>query len=222
MDIDRLIGEVYVGLREHFGHLGWWSDDPLEVLVGAILTQRTDWRNVEPAIQRLRDAGLMELGSLAAADVTRVEVLIRSTGTYRQKAGYLVGSCRRVQEDRDDLAFLIDMPLDEARRYLLSLPGIGPETADSVLLYGGNRPVFVIDAYTLRTFSRLGAMLGTYKSAQSSFMSALPPDAELFRQYHAMLVEHAKGFCRSVPRCDGCPLRERCPSGDDGLTGKYQ
>jgi endonuclease-3 related protein len=210
MDIDRLIGEVYVGLREHFGHLVWWSDDPLEVLVGAILTQRTDWRNVEAAIRRLRDAGLMELGPLAAADVTRVEGLIRSTGTFRQKAGYLVGSCRKVLEERGGLSFILDMPFDEARRYLLSLPGIGKETADSVLLYGGNRPVFVIDAYTLRTFSRLGTELGSYERAQSSFMSALPPDAELFRQYHAMLVEHAKGFCRSVPRCDGCPLREKC------------
>jgi len=212
MDIDRLIGEVYLVLREHFGHLGWWSDDPLEVLVGAILTQRTDWRNVEAAIQRLRDAGLMELGSLAAADVARVEGPIRSTGTYRQKAGYLVGSCRMALEDRGGLSFILDMPLDDARRYLLSLPGIGPETADSVLLYGGNRPVFVIDAYTLRTFSRLGAELGSYERAQSTFMDVLPPDAGLFKQYHAMIVEHAKGFCRSVPRCDGCPLREKCRS----------
>jgi endonuclease-3 related protein len=201
-------GSVYRRLLEHFGPQGWWpkrncfSPPELEVCVGAILTQNTAWKNVEKALENLREAGCTDLKALAGTSREMLEGLIRPSGFYRQKAGYLKGL----------FGFMEGRSLkDVAREELLALKGIGPETADSILLYACGKPRFVVDMYTRRVFSRLGLLKEQdYHRVQAYFESSLPRDVEVYREFHALIVELAKGFCRAKPACSGCPLGEIC------------
>lgn len=206
---------IFALLTQHFGPQRWWpAETPFEVVVGAILTQNTAWTNVEKAIANLRKAGALSPAAISALASDELERLIRPAGFFRQKAARL----QRVTTVLvSDFAGRVDRlcagPLDAARCRLLELPGVGPETADTVLLYGARRPSFVVDAYTRRIFIRLGILTGSenYLAVRTLFMNGLPRDAALFNEYHALLVTLAKRCCRKQrPTCSSCPLRSRC------------
>ena len=206
--------QIYRLLYDHYGPRHWWpAETPFEVVIGAILTQNTNWSNVEKAIANLRAAGVLTSASILALETAELEDLIRPSGFFRQKAERLQLFCRHLRERHaNDLARLLDQDLEPARAELLSLKGIGPETADSILLYAGERPSFVVDAYTGRLFGRLGLLDGTEKYAEirAMFMNGLPIDVDLYNEYHALIVIHCKDFCRKRPLCAQCPCAGTC------------
>jgi endonuclease-3 related protein len=202
-------------LHARFGTQQWWpAETPFEVIVGAILTQNTAWTNVEKAIANLRAADALTPEALAALAIPDLETLIRPAGFFRQKAARLrYVTTVLVDAYGGDVASLCAGPLDAARARLLALPGIGPETADSILLYAAQRPSFVVDAYTRRIFTRLGILRGneSYETIRTRFMQELPPDVALFNEYHALIVTLAKVHCRKRrPDCPACPLAATC------------
>jgi endonuclease-3 related protein len=210
---DSLI-EIFNRLAEHFGPLHWWpAESPFEVVVGAILTQNTAWRNVERAIAALKEADVLSPSELVRIDRARLESLIRPAGFFRQKAERLklFAACLQ-QRCGGDLAALLAGPLEKVRAELLTLKGIGPETADSILLYAGDRPSFVVDAYTRRLLTRLGLLRGEekYDEIRALFMDHLPHSSELFNEFHALIVEQCKTFCHVKPLCGACPLQTVC------------
>jgi len=179
--------------------------------VGAILTQNTNWANVEKSIARIKARGALDPFILFALDDADLQELIRPSGYYRVKARRLKAFLSVLCEGfRGDLAAMLSGDLLESRRRLLDIPGIGEETADSILLYAGGRPVFVVDAYTRRILDRHGMLRErrSYGDVQRLFMDVLPADADLYNQYHALFVETGKKFCRKKPQCGRCPLRE--------------
>ena len=208
------LASIYRRLRQHFGHQDWWpGETPFEVVVGAVLTQRTAWVNVEQAIGNLKRTGALTAEGIAALPIGRLAELIRPSGYYNQKAGrlkavseYLLGRCG------GDLSRLDGVPTGALRDELLSIGGIGPETADSILLYALERPVFVVDAYTRRALDRLGLADGSagYPQIQALFGDNLTPDAALFKDFHAQFVALGKSYCRKKPICGGCPLKSIC------------
>jgi endonuclease-3 related protein len=205
-----ILMDIYRTLLAAFGRRNWWpAETPFEVIVGAILTQNTNWTNVEKAIARLREAALLDARALAACPVERLQEAIRSSGYFRQKAARLL----RVSQwlaDRcgGDPEALAPVPTGQLREELLSLRGVGPETADSILLYALGRPVFVVDTYTMRVVVRHGLLDAEagYHELQDLFQAGLPEDLGLFGDFHAQLVEVGKRFCRPRPRCAECPL----------------
>jgi endonuclease-3 related protein len=203
--------EFYTALNEYLGPLHWWPGETrFEVIVGAILTQNTTWSNVERAIANLRQARLLNPQALGRAPIRRIERLVRSSGYYRQKARKLKAFVRFLDSEfGGSLDRMFRRPTAELREKLLAVHGIGPETADSILLYAGKHPVFVIDAYTRRILARHG-MAGAeagYDEAQALFHNHLPREAPLFNQYHGLLVETGKRWCRPrEARCEECPL----------------
>ena len=189
-----------------------------EVCLGAILTQSTSWGNVEIALQHLHQAGIWDLAAVAAVPRGRLEALVRSSGYFRQKsrklrlfAGHWLGL-------RVSLRSWLSGPLETLRCELLGLWGIGPETADSILLYAGGRAVFVVDAYTRRIGQRLGWFdSSAYQAVQSYFIERLPKSPRLYAEFHALLVALAKSHCLKNPRCAGCPLLGICRYGRGAL-----
>jgi endonuclease-3 related protein len=213
---------LYEALHDHYGDLEWWpAEGPYEVMVGAVLTQRTSWRNVEIALANLRSAGILDIDSLLSTPVDTLEELIRPSGTYRQKASRLRGLFLMVdRKGNGSLEAFLDRPTEVLRQDLIDVPGIGPETADSIILYAAQRPAFVVDAYTRRVLDRLEVDAGTsYAQVASWFKDGLPVDADLYNNYHAVLVELAKDHCRARPRCKGCPLTAVCPTGEGAGPG---
>lgn len=196
-------------MEEALGHQNWWpAETPFEVCVGAILTQNTNWSNVERAIKNLKQAGLLSPEGIAAAEDERLFELIKPAGFYKQKAKRLKAFSKWLLE-QGGLDALKDTPTETLREMLLSIKGVGHETADSILLYALDRPVFVVDAYTYRIFLRHNLIYEeiTYNELQELFMRNLPEDVELFKEYHALLVEVGKRFCKKKkPLCGGCPL----------------
>ncbi len=204
--------EIYDLLYKRFGPQNWWpAETQFEVIVGAILTQSTSWRNVEKAISNLRTAGVLSLDGLLETDIDKLAELIRPSGYYNMKARKLKAIAGFLSENSgSDLDSLIKRPLDEVRQDLLSVYGVGPETADSILLYAGGLPSFVIDAYTRRIFGRLGIIPEdlSYEKARTFFMDNLPPSAQLFNEYHALIVRLGKEMCTSRnPKCNLCPVK---------------
>lgn len=203
--------EVYERLLDHFGPQQWWpAQTPFEVMVGAILTQNTNWSNVEKAIQRLKDVDCLRIEKMAALPPGLLAEYIRPAGYYNIKAGRLLNLCRCIADQAEGrVDVFLDQPLDSLRTILLEVKGIGPETADSILLYAAHLPVFVVDAYTHRILSRhhLVEEEIDYHSLQDVFMDTLEPDPELFNEYHALLVQAGKYYCRkNNPDCAHCPL----------------
>ncbi|WP_225072155.1 endonuclease III domain-containing protein [Desulfuromonas sp. CSMB_57] len=215
MVVQQGIERLFRSLAGYYGPLHWWpADSPWEVVLGAILTQNTAWRNVEQAIAALKATISLTPEALLQLPLGQLEALIRPAGFFRQKAERLQLFARYlVERHGGSLATLLDGTLEAVRAELLTLKGVGPETADSILLYAGGRPSFVIDAYTRRLLGRLGLLTGgeSYAEIRHLFMSRLPADADLFNEYHALIVEHCKQFCRKRPLCDTCPLRVDCP-----------
>lgn len=210
----RRLMELYGLLFQSYGPRHWWpAETPFEVCVGAILTQNTNWGNVEKAIANLKGVGLLEPAALRAVPVAELAEVIRPAGFFNVKSTRL----------KEFVAFLFagyDGSLErmfagewrELREKLLGVRGIGRETCDSILLYAGGKPTFVVDAYTKRLFAALGLVAATadYEEVRSLFMDNLPDDAGLFNEYHALIVEHCKAHCRKKPRCGGCALHLLC------------
>jgi endonuclease-3 related protein len=178
------------------------------------LTQNTAWTNVERAIDNLRQARALTPERLAALTVGQLEELVRPAGFFRQKAARLHNLARHLAEAwHGDLAAFCGGPLDQARARLLAMPGIGPETADSILLYAAGRPSFVVDAYTRRIFGRVGLLNGTetYEEIRTMFMRHIAEDVAAYNEYHAQIVQLAKRSCRKGHTlCPGCPLAQVC------------
>ncbi|HET6278203.1 MAG TPA: endonuclease III domain-containing protein [Candidatus Polarisedimenticolia bacterium] len=204
-------------LRE-YGPQRWWpARSRFEIVVGAILTQNTAWTNVEKGIEALRSAGLLDPAAMARSPRARLAALIRPTGYFNQKAARLHHFLSFLEQRHGgDLDRLLAQPVAELRRQLLDLSGIGPETADSIILYAAARPMFVIDAYTRRILGRHGLVAADerYDRMQRQLHDSLPADAGLFNEYHALLVRIGKEHClKASPRCGGCPLEPLLPAG---------
>ncbi|MBU1274732.1 MAG: endonuclease III domain-containing protein [Proteobacteria bacterium] len=210
MSTSQRLNELYQRLLDAYGPLGWWpGESPFEVMVGAVLTQNTNWANVVKAIANLKRAGVLSLPALGALERPRLAQLIRPAGYYNLKAGRLANLLAMVNERYEgDLEWFFAQSTGEMRRSLLAVKGVGPETADSICLYAAGKPVFVIDAYTFRILGRHGLAdqdMG-YFELQELFMDALPADAAMFNQFHAMLVNLGKDRCKKTnPVCQGCP-----------------
>jgi endonuclease III related protein len=238
------VGWIYRRLLRRFGPQGWWPVTPsggrqprysractrgrltaaqrFEVAAGAILTQNTAWTNVEKALEKLNAARALSPRMLASMPLPRLYRLIRSSGYFRQKSRRLKGFARFLVEEWDGrLDAFLDRPTEAVRRELLALEGVGPETADSILLYAGGHPVFVVDAYTRRLGTRFGLFRGTdYHDVQRFFMERTKPSLYDYREYHALIVEAAKRHCRTKPLCGRCPVWSRCSLGRKNARSK--
>jgi endonuclease-3 related protein len=211
-----VLERVYERLRGAFGHAGWWpGESPFEVCVGAILVQNTAWANVERTLDGLKKRRLLSFRRLAGLPESRLAPLLRSSGTFRVKARRLRAFLQFLSSEYGGRveAMRSEDP-SGLRRKLLAVRGIGPETADSIVLYAAGQPSFVVDAYTRRVFTRLGLLGGgeSYAEVQRLFEDNLPRDAGLYNDYHAQVVRLGKDFCRSRPRCPECPLVDMCPA----------
>ncbi len=210
----RKLIAVYHDLLAHYGPRHWWpANTPFEVMVGAVLTQNTSWTNVERALDRLRAVVALEPWAIAALPVDVLADALRPAGYYNVKERRLRALCQWVV-DQGGMEALHGMETRALRAALLGVHGVGPETADDIVLYAFERPVFVIDAYTRRLFARLGFVRGqeTYEGLRARFERALPPDTALYNEYHALIVQHAKMICRTKPVCDACILWACCPA----------
>lgn len=197
---------LYKKLLERWGPQRWWPGQTRdEIIIGAVLTQNTSWSNVEKAIASLKEAGLCTLQALAGLEPSHIAPLIRSAGYFNVKADRLWQTARQMRD-------LSGESLESARGFLLGIRGIGPETADSILLYAFGFPIFVFDAYTSRILVRLGMVSPgvKYHELQRLFMENLDHDVEMFNEYHALFVRQGKEVCRPKPRCGLCVLNTWC------------
>jgi endonuclease-3 related protein len=203
--------KIYRTLYQTYGPRDWWpAETSFEVMVGAILTQNTSWRNVEKAIQKLKGKGVLNPEGIHDLKKTQLASLIKSSGYYRIKTDRVKAFVNFLFEEFDgDLKRMGRERLGELREKLLGVKGIGPETADSILLYGLKKSIFVIDAYTKRILSRhkMISENTAYEEVQKLFMEHLPLDEKLFNEYHALLVHLGKTVCKKIPRCDICPIK---------------
>lgn len=206
---------VYACLEKYFGDLKWWPAETVdEVIIGAILVQNVAWKNVTTAIQRLQAAQLLSLHSIHVATIEEIEPCITSTLYYRMKAKKLKAFAAHVANTHaGDVLSMLGQPMDALRLELLTIYGIGEETADDIVLYAGQHPSFVIDAYTKRIFHRLGFVDPSvpYGVLRDWFMHYLPHDVSLFNQYHAMIDAVGHRYCSNKnPKCSDCPLHPMC------------
>jgi len=206
-----LLVDIYNRLYRAFGPQNWWpGETSFEMMVGAILTQNTSWRNVEKAIRNLKERKVLSCHGIHQLRKSQLAALIRPSGYFRIKA-------ERLKEFVDflilnyggDLGRMRSEPLEGLREKLLSVRGIGPETADSILLYGLKKPIFVVDAYTRRVLirHRVISEKASYDEVQRFFMDSLPADESLFNEYHALIVRLGKTVCNKTPKCDICPIK---------------
>lgn len=208
--------QVYAALYRTYGPQHWWpGDTPFEVMVGAVLTQNTAWSNVEKAIDNLKAHQALDPAAILHTHAATLAVWLKPSGYFNIKARRLKNFCAWYLA-AGGLAPLHKRDTPTLRKALLGVNGIGPETADDILLYAFERPVFVIDAYTRRLFSRLQLVTGeeSYEELRHYFEQGLGRSAgkvALFNEYHALIVAHAKQVCRSKPLCAACCLRRRCP-----------
>jgi endonuclease-3 related protein len=212
---------VFEQLLHAYGPQSWWpADSPFEVAVGAVLTQNAAWGNVEQAIGNLRARGLLSLEALLDSAPEQVADAVRPSGYFNVKTQRLLSLCRFLGSEQGLEGFARRDPSDR-RVVLLAVNGIGPETADDILLYALQQPVFVIDTYTRRLLLRLGLAEGreSYEILRQGFEQALGADAALFNEYHALIVRHAKVSCRKQPVCAGCVLSSLCPTGRRAASG---
>lgn len=213
-DLNRKLTGIYHRLFARYGRQHWWpADEPFEVIVGAILTQNTAWTNVAKAIDNLKAAGALSPEAIRRLPLDTLSNLVYPCGYYNVKAARLGALAGWLGEKyHDDLDGLFEQGIDTLRQELMAIPGIGEETADSIILYAAGKPVFVVDAYTRRIFHRLGLALASdgYQAYQALFRDNLPADVELFNEYHALLVQLGKSACRKKPLCPECCLNDSC------------
>jgi len=205
---------IYEKLLDNFGPQHWWpAETEFEVIIGAILTQNSNWKNVERAIANLKDNSLLSLEKIRSVSEERLKKLIRPAGYYNAKSRKLKEFVNFIFENYNGkLNEFLDLPAGQLRDQLLSIWGIGPETADSIVLYASNKESFVIDAYTKRIFSRLGFVEDgvSYGELKNFFENNLPKDIQMYKEFHALIVELGKNYCKSKPLCDQCPLERKC------------
>jgi endonuclease-3 related protein len=210
------LNHVFQLLLDHFGPQHWWpGDSPFEVMVGAVLTQNTSWKNVELALRALREHQALRPDALEAMSEERLAALIRPAGYYRLKARRLKNLVHYLHvQHAGSVEAMFSRDMASLRDQLLQIDGIGPETADSILLYAGHQPAFVVDTYTARLVLRHGWLPppANYQRIQSHFVDNLPSDVALFNEFHALIVSLGKEFCRKQPRCAGCPLEPLLPA----------
>ena len=210
---------IYQRLYQRYGPQGWWpGDGPLDVVIGAILTQAAAWTNVEKAIRGLKDASCWSLQAIHERPVDELAAIIRSSGYFNAKARKLKAFARHVIEGYSgSLSALLGKDLEPLRRELLTIHGIGPETADDILVYAAMKPSFIIDSYTRRIVGRIGLVPegpgAGYDTYQALFHDNLPGEVSMFNEYHALLDHHAKAACGKVPDCSGCCLEDICATG---------
>jgi endonuclease-3 related protein len=203
--------EMFESLLGHFGPQRWWpAETELEMMVGAVLTQNTNWKNVEKALKNLKKGNLLSLDKLSTLSISKMAEAIRPAGYFNIKTKRVKNLMDFIVERyQTDLSMFLKEETQILREGLLSVKGIGPETADSILLYAARRPVFVIDAYTHRILRRHGMSdeQASYHELQALFMDHLPDDSALFNEFHALLVKTGKEYCRRKPLCHICPLK---------------
>ena len=226
------IREVYNILLKKFGPQGWWPTTPankttpkyaggpknerqqLEVVFGAILAQNTSWKNAEKAIINLNANNLINACKIIRLPTKKLAKIIKSSGYHNQKTKKLKNFCEfLINNYEGNLKLFFNNAAKNLRNELLSINGIGPETADSIILYAAKKPIFVIDAYTKRIFGRLGYKEEAYDEFQQLFMDNLPKSERLFNEFHALIIELGKNFCKNNPSCGKCPLMAGCPYG---------
>jgi len=222
------IEQVYNILYKSLGKQGWWpltlklksehykgppktDNHKFEIIIGAILTQNTNWKNVEKALYNLAKNKLLDINKINKTKKEKLAPLIKPAGYYNQKterikllANYLITNYK------GNINLFFKKSIKELRKELLTLKGIGPETADSIILYAAEKPIFVIDAYTKRIFNRLGIKLNTYDEYQELFHKNLKPNINIYKEYHALLVELGKHYCKTKQICLNCPLNNLC------------
>ena len=211
--VAHVLWKMYGVLLRTYGPQRWWpGDTPFEVMVGAVLTQNTAWTNVEAAIANLKRERLLTPSRMYLAAPEKLAALIRPSGYYHIKTKRLRHLLAFVHDRyAGSLKKMFAADAEELRRELLAVNGIGPETADAILLYAGQKPYFVVDAYTERIFSRHGliSLKADYHALQGLFMDNLPRDVQVYNEYHALIVRTGKEFCKkSIPFCNGCPLEQ--------------
>jgi len=208
--MDKKIIEIYESLLAHYGDLNWWpAKTPYEVMVGAVLTQNTAWSNVEKAIANFGDNLTPEF--VLNANITELAEIIRPAGFFNQKTIYLKSVTEWFMRYNFDVPTVQREPLEKLRPELLSVKGVGKETADSILLYAFNFPTFVVDAYTVRLCDRFPVDAGKgYDAVKMYYESNLPQSAEGYNNYHALILINGKDHCRKKPSCDDCPLYDAC------------
>ena len=213
---------VYRRLFDTWGPQAWWpAETRLEMILGAILTQNTAWRNVEMALDRLREAGALDVDRLHQADPEELEDWIRPAGTFRVKARRVRAFVDLLMDEyAGELDSLLSEPTDRLRVRLLSVSGIGPETADCILLYAAGRPQVVVDAYLRRLLRRHGWLPASdsYDKVAAWLGERLPSDPTLLNEFHALIVRLGKEHCRAKPACGDCPLRDLLPRGGAMMT----
>jgi len=209
--------KIYQILYNHFGPQKWWpttdnKNPKFEIIVGAILTQQTSWNNVEKAINNLKRENLLNPKKMLDIKNKNLEKLIQSSGYYRQKTKKLKNFINFLWNRYDGkVEKLFSQPIPKLREELLSVNGIGKETADSIILYAANKPIFVVDAYTTRIFNRIGITKERdYDEIQKLFQKNLPNDVQLFNEFHALIVKLGKEYCKKKPKCNECPLNSIC------------
>jgi endonuclease-3 related protein len=210
-----LVADIYRRLRGEFGDRYWWPGDSAEeVVIGAILTQSVSWKNVVIAISRLKEKGLLTLQALYQADVSELAPLIKSTRFYNEKARKLKNFTSWIFSNYGgSLDSMFSREMWELRQELLTVKGLGEETVDSILLYAGGKSIFVVDAYTVRIFLRLGVSEESwrYRDYQEFFMNNVQPELKIYNDYHAQIVRLGHLYCRkNNPLCKQCPLKEPC------------
>lgn len=202
--------EMYRRMHDRYGPLNWWpGETAFEIAVGAILTQNTAWRNVEKAILNLKEAGVLSARKLEQLSQVQLAMLIRPAGFFNVKEKRLRHFLAYLKkEHRLSMSSMKNYSLGKLRKQLLDVHGIGEETADSILLYACNKPTFVVDAYTRRILSRHGLISKTarYEDMRQLFMQNLPPEIDLYNDFHAQIVMIGKDHCKPKPKCDLCPL----------------
>lgn len=206
--------KIYEKLYSRLGPRHWWpAETPFEVMVGAVLTQNTSWTNVEKAILNLKQQRLLDPESLNRIPRRKLADLIKPSGYYNIKAKRLKSLVGFLMHNfKGDIVLMRRQDQKALRRELVLVHGIGPETCDSIMLYALNKPVFVIDAYTKRIFSRCGIVKEgvTYDELQRLFMESLPRSVKLYNEYHALIVQLGKEICRKIPKCNLCPINKLC------------
>jgi endonuclease-3 related protein len=199
---------LYEALLLHFGPQHWWpGETPWEMAVGAMLTQQVAWTNVEKAITNLKKADLLDLHKMSKANLSTLTELIKPVGFFNQKGTRLLDFARYIQTKYGSIENMLARPTEVVRNELLGVKGIGPETADSILLYAGGHLTFVIDAYTKRLARCLQIQQAEdYHSLKHVFEANLPKDVQVYNEYHALIVSLGKDFCRTKPNCSNCPV----------------
>jgi endonuclease-3 related protein len=210
-----IIAQIYNQLYQHYGPRGWWpADSQLEVILGAILTQAVAWKNVEKAIANLKEQRVLDYHALLELPQEKLADLIKPALYNRQKAKKIKAVLEFIEvEYKGSLEHMFQTPLEELRSKLLGIWGIGPETADSILLYAGNKAIFVVDTYTIRIFSRVGLVEGNvnYTQMQDFIQAHNVKQVEIYNEFHALLVALGAECCRKKrPQCFKCPLKNCC------------